>query len=189
MRSDYASMRLHWYRKLRDDGFVDIEFDGRRIHPEHKALPREEDGGYARAGEFDEFVDAGAKERVRRMHEDASYYAALEQHCAEVRASWHETAWRLHCDGQSVRAIARQVPVSHVSVWRYIKREEARLFACRPITRGYRPQCQSLYVWREQAWRMHCSGITLADIAARLPVSREQVATYLFKRKRRERES
>lgn len=98
----YAELRAHWYRRLRESGFRDIE----ACDPERNRL------AYA--------IALGPA--VRQAN--AEYYALAAEYLAtaEFPTALEQAIWELHADGQTVREIARVVGCTRMYVQRRVAR-------------------------------------------------------------------
>lgn len=104
MDSKFKKLQQHWYQKLKDDGFVDIEYSSR--HMEHRVR-------------FD-------NSPRRKMHEQTrDYYLRAFQVPQEELIKEHgekgNFIWSLHAIGSSAAEISKKTGTSTIRISKLIK--------------------------------------------------------------------
>jgi hypothetical protein len=101
----YNDLRAHWYKKLADTGFHDIEHINEDGTTSHLLATR------ARP--------AGCSADWTATYE---YYSICSEYYWVLRAQKRPTkAWKMHCDGKSCRQIARKMRKSSTTIFNLLK--------------------------------------------------------------------
>jgi hypothetical protein len=117
----FKALQAHWYQKLRESGFVDIESEDAR----HDTRPGFDRGGYGVS------KTRGSNASRSEVCAQAAYrYFELALHLLESFAFESElqrSIWRMHCQGFSLRQISQTVRKDKDHVHGVVKTLKSRM--------------------------------------------------------------
>ena len=112
---EVTKLQKEWYKKLKDDGFQDLEYCDRSMSPYD--LLR---GGSKFSPIHD--TQTGKEGAEVEFNATESYYMRARSftHTGEFKTEIHKEVWRQFAEGLSIRAIGTNVGFSHSKVKRIL---------------------------------------------------------------------
>lgn len=124
---DFEALQKDWYKKIKEDGFEDIEY-----------FIRGEPGDWLKGTSKFACEEAALLQTPKEEEIAQTHYNATFEYYNKARALWHEESnfaneidravWLSHAEGKSFREIGREVNFSHSKVMRIVDKYRKTYF-------------------------------------------------------------